>query len=309
MPSYSTYGQSHNSSASKLSKRSSSSHQGPEGNGMTNHGTPGSSRPEVDYLPSILLGGGPPSSGSHHSHHHPNTPKDTPDPKNKSVTPSSQYQSQGGSSPWTSTSYSSSMMDQQYVRRRPKGSKDGGLFRSMDGLENQPPLMSLFDGNHTTTTPLKTTEQLHHHNTPVKPHEEVHEGEYWVTVFGFPAESTASVVKQFQQYGQIVQFTNGSGHNWINVQYRTKLQAQLALSKNGQQLSKEHRMIIGVIPCTEPGTQAQITGLTKQTQEPITRQPASYANSTQHNVDLDILKPPTRSNGCIAQMLSCLGLI
>ena len=57
----------------------------------------------------------------------------------------------------------------------------------------------------------------------------------WITVFGFTSSATAFILKQFRQYGVILQTVmNQEGGNWIHIQYKTKIQARKALSKNGK---------------------------------------------------------------------------
>lgn len=73
--------------------------------------------------------------------------------------------------------------------------------------------------------------------------------ERWVTVFGFPINSSATVLRHFQAYGSIVKHVQEVSHgNWMHIMYQTKLQAQNALSKNGKII--QGTIMIGVIPCT-----------------------------------------------------------
>lgn len=70
----------------------------------------------------------------------------------------------------------------------------------------------------------------------------------WITVFGFTNSATAFILKQFRQYGVILQHViNQEGGNWIHIQYKTKIQARKALSKNGK--IYEGKIMIGVVPC------------------------------------------------------------
>jgi len=79
----------------------------------------------------------------------------------------------------------------------------------------------------------------------------------WITVFGFTSSATAFILKQFRQYGVILQHvTNQEGGNWIHIQYKTKIQARKALSKNGK--IYEGKIMIGVVPCISvPANAAQ----------------------------------------------------
>jgi len=70
----------------------------------------------------------------------------------------------------------------------------------------------------------------------------------WITVFGFTSSATAFILKQFRQYGVILQHVmNQDGGNWIHIQYKTRIQAKKALSKNGK--IYEGKIMIGVVPC------------------------------------------------------------
>lgn len=70
----------------------------------------------------------------------------------------------------------------------------------------------------------------------------------WVTVFGFPNAAESFILRQFRQYGVILQFVSQhSQANWIHIQYKTKIQARKALSKNGKII--EGQIMIGVVPC------------------------------------------------------------
>jgi len=72
----------------------------------------------------------------------------------------------------------------------------------------------------------------------------------WVTVFGFPTAAEAFILRQFRQYGVILQYVSQpSQANWIHIQYKTKLQARKALSKNGKII--EGQIMIGVTPCVK----------------------------------------------------------
>jgi hypothetical protein len=72
----------------------------------------------------------------------------------------------------------------------------------------------------------------------------------WVTVFGFPPSQASYILKYFQNYGEIVRHHMNPGQcNWIHLQYQTKLQAQMALSKNGKIVGGN--LMVGVVPCTQ----------------------------------------------------------
>jgi hypothetical protein len=78
-----------------------------------------------------------------------------------------------------------------------------------------------------------------------------------VTIFGFPSNFTGDVMRKFQSYGEVVNHKIGPG-NWIHLQYRTTLQAQKALSQNGECF--KGAIMLGVKRCTDeefpPGVDA-----------------------------------------------------
>jgi len=70
----------------------------------------------------------------------------------------------------------------------------------------------------------------------------------WVTVFGFPPSKASYILKQFSKYGTILnhKITNG---NFIHMQFKTRIQADKALSKNGKVFDSV--LMIGVVECLE----------------------------------------------------------
>lgn len=61
----------------------------------------------------------------------------------------------------------------------------------------------------------------------------------WITVFGFPNAAESFILRQFRQYGIILQYDSQPNQsNWIHIQYKTKLQARKALSKTISHLSR-----------------------------------------------------------------------
>ena len=72
----------------------------------------------------------------------------------------------------------------------------------------------------------------------------------WITVFGFPTAAESFILRQFRQYGIILQYVSQpTQSNWIHIQYKTKLQARKALSKNGKII--QGQIMIGVVPCVK----------------------------------------------------------
>lgn len=71
----------------------------------------------------------------------------------------------------------------------------------------------------------------------------------WVTVYGFPQDELAAVLREFQRCGDVLQwgtFGAGAGANFVHIQFATRYGAQRALLKGGEQLSGT--LIVGVKP-------------------------------------------------------------
>ena len=66
-----------------------------------------------------------------------------------------------------------------------------------------------------------------------------------VTVFGFPAESSAAVLSHFRNFGNVRSYQFVGNTNWMNIEYESDVQAQVALSKNGTIIGDT---MIGVVP-------------------------------------------------------------
>ncbi|CAG5107796.1 Oidioi.mRNA.OKI2018_I69.chr1.g3492.t1.cds [Oikopleura dioica] len=82
----------------------------------------------------------------------------------------------------------------------------------------------------------------------------------WITIFGFPSAAEAFIIRQFRQYGVIVNYIPQTENaNWIHVQYSNKMQAQKALSKNGKII--DGNIMIGVIPCIVDPGQEQVASV------------------------------------------------
>eukprot|EP00871_Galdieria_phlegrea_P005637 jgi/Galph1/6074/GphlegSOOS_G4740.1 len=71
----------------------------------------------------------------------------------------------------------------------------------------------------------------------------------WITVFGFGPSLQAAVLREFRNYGDIVNYIPGKG-NWLHLCYKTPLQAQIALGKRIHTIGSS--MIVGSVPCIEP---------------------------------------------------------
>ncbi len=65
-----------------------------------------------------------------------------------------------------------------------------------------------------------------------------------VTVFGFPPEKAAAVMNLFQSVGEVVRRIDGGCGNWVHIQYKRAVHANMALSHNGKLVDGE--IMIGV---------------------------------------------------------------
>ncbi|KAJ9568344.1 LOW QUALITY PROTEIN: hypothetical protein OSB04_004310, partial [Centaurea solstitialis] len=71
--------------------------------------------------------------------------------------------------------------------------------------------------------------------------------EEWVTIYGFSPADTNLVLREFEKCGVILKHVPGPrDSNWMHVLYKSRYDAQKALSKNGMQLNGA--LIIGVKP-------------------------------------------------------------
>lgn len=80
-------------------------------------------------------------------------------------------------------------------------------------------------------------------------------GDTEVTVFGFPASASASVLAMFRQIGAVERHEIGAG-NWIHIRYASSWSANKALSKNGR-LFPTGAFMIGVMPAKEARKQLE----------------------------------------------------
>jgi nuclear pore complex protein Nup53 len=77
----------------------------------------------------------------------------------------------------------------------------------------------------------------------------VHEKkDFWITVFGFPPESTSIVLSHFSTCGTILEKSTDTG-NWIHLRYSSRGECDKALLYNGKVIA--HNLMIGVIRCKE----------------------------------------------------------
>lgn len=72
--------------------------------------------------------------------------------------------------------------------------------------------------------------------------------DFWITVFGFPAESTSIVLAHFSGCGTILDKKVSNG-NWINLRYSSRGECDKALLYNGKIIG--NNLMIGVIKCQD----------------------------------------------------------
>ena len=131
------------------------------------------------------------------------------------------------------------------------------------------------------------------------------EVEKQVTVFGFPAQMTSAVLTEFRSYGDVVKYQLGPG-NWLHLKYQTKLQAQKALSMNGQRLNHDGQydtIMLGVVKCSErlDGSEGTVERSDREARAPTRlRHRHRPRTSREHDMQpVDIMAPPAkRTNIC-----------
>ncbi|XP_063227612.1 nucleoporin NUP35 [Bacillus rossius redtenbacheri] len=81
----------------------------------------------------------------------------------------------------------------------------------------------------------------------------------WVTVFGFPANTTQAVIQHFSHFGTIVDRRLPNQGNWVHLRYQGRLECHKALANNGRVLLG--RVMIGVLPCKDKTIVGENTGV------------------------------------------------
>eukprot|EP00741_Cyanophora_paradoxa_P010479 tig00000158_g10132.t1 len=73
----------------------------------------------------------------------------------------------------------------------------------------------------------------------------------WITVFGFDPRDASAVLQHFAKCGTIARHVGGPSPscNWMHIKFESAVQAQSALSKEGEVLSG--RTMLGVKPCKD----------------------------------------------------------
>ncbi|TMW68883.1 hypothetical protein Poli38472_001039 [Pythium oligandrum] len=129
--------------------------------------------------------------------------------------------------------------------------------------------------------------------------------QYWVTVYGFPASSKAFVLQQFQGLGEVINYSSGSG-NWLHIRYHTRLQAEKALSYDGQTLAGS--IMIGVkkcLPSDIEGVQQEPTSKLYFSSQ-SRKNPGSKSLEVDPVTEEDIMLPPKRRQDICSRLLSFL---
>uniref|UniRef100_A0A336MHE2 Nucleoporin NUP53 n=1 Tax=Culicoides sonorensis TaxID=179676 RepID=A0A336MHE2_CULSO len=74
---------------------------------------------------------------------------------------------------------------------------------------------------------------------------------FWITVFGFPPTSIATILSHFAQFGTIVDkiFSSQNG-NWMHLRFSSRIECDKALNFNGKIIANS--LMIGVVPCNDP---------------------------------------------------------
>ncbi|XGW25234.1 hypothetical protein V3C99_006563 [Haemonchus contortus] len=73
--------------------------------------------------------------------------------------------------------------------------------------------------------------------------------ETWVTVYGFPPEQAANVLKHFSRHGEIISHQVPNQGNWMHIRYSCPVHARQALCRNASLIDSSLR--VGVIPCPD----------------------------------------------------------
>lgn len=172
--------------------------------------------------------------------------------KKKRYTPSRQ------TSVGKTTTGSTSFLKTKKSQRKTSSKKD-----KRTKAANQVPVTSLLE-NQTPNTLFKqpivrksNLEDLIHGKTKEDTQDDFNEpetdsevAERWVTVYGFPAEKTSYVLKEFSLYGTVLTHKIGNG-NWMHILYASKFEAQRAIASNAK-VYDNNSMMIGCMPCQDP---------------------------------------------------------
>nr|CCA17800.1 conserved hypothetical protein [Albugo laibachii Nc14] len=116
------------------------------------------------------------------------------------------------------------------------------------------------------------------------------DGQYWVTVFGFPVASKVMILTYFGNVGELVDTRDYGGKaNWIHIRYRTCLQAEKALSSDGSMIGG---FMVGVKKCYSTGIDSSCSAY------PSNSSQFTHTQTNEYDVidssDADIFLPPRR---------------
>ncbi|XP_063685125.1 nucleoporin NUP35-like isoform X1 [Bolinopsis microptera] len=117
----------------------------------------------------------------------------------------------------------------------------------------------------------------------------------WVTVFGFPSNSSESVLQHFSQFGKITKFEKPSQGNWLHLMFESKIQARKALSRSGSVLNRD--IMIGVVPCTDQRIKSSGESLNSS----VIHTPKRHAKP--HEVAQDVTLLPRKDEGILYRMV------
>lgn len=85
-------------------------------------------------------------------------------------------------------------------------------------------------------------------NQSMNGYNKLHQQDFWITVFGFPSESTSIVLSHFSGCGTILDKVCSSG-NWIHLKYSSRGECDKALLYNGKIIG--NNLMIGVTRCND----------------------------------------------------------
>ncbi|WP_411023081.1 hypothetical protein, partial [Salmonella sp. s51228] len=126
--------------------------------------------------------------------------------------------------------------------------------------------------------------------------------------FGFPPSALSFILEQFSQLGTVMRHVTVPNSNWVHLKYPSKIQAQLALSRNGKIFSSN--IMVGVQPCVDLSVinSSQINSTT--TPPPNTTTPIRAFNSSfkipigdVSQLVLNTSKTPQKDTGIISKAI------
>ncbi|KAI9107872.1 hypothetical protein K1719_021208 [Acacia pycnantha] len=175
------------------------------------------------------------------------SPETKSDPRSPIQTVNREFSSPTKSKSEASTSYASKGV-QQNQQSSPglswwshTSAKSGG---GQDETGRGSPVVGVIQsGALDTVPPLREVArtEVHRNSLPAGNHN----GEEWITVYGFSPGDTNLVIREFEKCGRILKHVPGPrDSNWIHILYQNRSDAQKALTKNGMQINGA--LIVGV---------------------------------------------------------------